>query len=653
MTGTLRATARNPVFVALMGLLVLVFLVSGVIGGGRLPDAFRTAKADSVVTAGAHDVSANDYRRIFEQDKQRYETQTKQDVTTEFLIRNGFDSQLLNEIALDQAQAEMLSRIGLIPDPSLVDSQIKQNPAFFDRVTGQFSEKQFLQYLGQLGLTPALAQAELTDIVAEKHFGSALEFGFRAPRAFTAMTAIAALQACDVSYFILDQRAVVPPTPPNDAELQAFMTAHAAQLTRPESRIITLVRFSASALKASSTPTPADIQKEFDFRKASLSSPETRSVVQIPVKSADDGARAARRLASGEDPATVARAFGTEPIVYDNKPRTGIADGKIAAAAFGLKAGQVAGPVQGDLGLAALKVTAVTPAKTASLESAQAAIVEDLRAKAARNKAYELSQKFDDARQAGASVADAARQAGATPTSVGPFTAQGAGLDGAPMPLITDKIAKTAFTLKAGEDSDIQDAGAGEYFALRVEKVLPPAPPPLEAVRGPLTQAYMHEKLVTALRAKADSLMDQIRQGKPMDQIAASVGASVTHEAGMQLIQSRKYAALGRDFLTAIFGEKAGAVFDAGGSSGVYIARLDAIRPGDPTTTAELLNAIGPRASADYLRDLVAATRVAARDAIKVQINLPLARRTMNVDPASIPEGGTAGGSKAAGTAAK
>jgi peptidyl-prolyl cis-trans isomerase D len=653
MTGTLRATARNPIFVALMGLLILVFLVSGVVGGGRLPDVFRAAKADSVVTAGAHDVSATDYRRIFEQDKQRYESQTKQEVTDEFLIRNGFDSQLLNEIALDQAQAEMLSRIGVIPDPSLVDSQIKQNPAFFDRVTGKFSDRQFLQYLGQLGLTPAQAQAELTDIVAEKHFGAALESGFQAPRAFTAMSAIAALQNRDVSYFVLDQRAVVPPAAPTDTQLQAFMTAHAAQLTRPESRVITLVRFSASDLKAGVAPTPADIQAAFDQKKGSLSSPEIRSIVQIPVKSAAEGAQAAHRLAAGEDPAAVARAFGSEPIIYTDKPRTGIADGKIATAAFGLKAGQVAGPIQGDLGLAALKVTAVTPAKTATLDSARAAIVEDLQTKAARNRAYELSQKYDEARQAGASVTDAASKAGVAAISVGPFTAQGTGLDGSPNALITEKIAKTAFGLKAGEDSDIEDAGAGEYFALRVERVLPPAIPPLDAVRGPITQAYMHDAISAALRAKADSLMDQIRQGKPMDQIAASVGATVSREAGMQLIQARKYAALGRDFLTTIFGEKAGAVFDAGGPSGVFIARLDAIRPGDPTTTAQLVNAIGPRASADYLRDLVAATRVAARDAVKVEINLPLARRTMNVDPASIPEGGAATGSKPAGTAAK
>jgi peptidyl-prolyl cis-trans isomerase D len=642
MTGTLRSTARNPVFIVLMGLLILVFLISGAVGGGRFTDAFRGAKADSVVTAGAHDMSANDYARIFEQDKQRYEEQTHQETTNEFLIRNGFDQQLLNEIALDQSEAEMLARAGIRPDAALVDAQIKQNPAFFDSVTGKFSDQQFLRYLARIGLSPTQAQAELGDLLAQKHFGAALQSGFRAPRAFVAMSAIAALQSRDVSYFILSGDAVVQPQPPTDAQLRAYLTAHATQLTRPETRIITLARFSAHDLAPSVTVTPAEIQSEFDRRKASLSSPETRTIIQIPVKTAADASRAAQRLEGGEDPAAIARAYGAEPVVYADKARANVADAKIAAVAFTLKAGQVAGPVQGDLGLAAIKVVKITPAKVATLDSAKAGITADLATKAARDKAYALSQAFDEARQAGSSIADAARKAGVTSVTLGPVTAQGAGLDGQRNPLVTDKIAKTAFTLKAGEDSDVQDAEPGEYYALRVEKVLPPALPTLDQVRAPLTQAYMREGLVAALRGKADALMEDLRRGKPMAEVASSVGAQVTRQTGMRLIQAQQYQALGRDFLGAIFGQKSGAVFDAGGPGGVFIAKLDAVTPGDLTTTAELVNAIEARASADYLRDVVDSTKSAAREAVRAQINLTLARKTMNVDPATMgPPGAT------------
>ena len=52
-----------------------------------------------------------------------------------------------------------------------------------------------------------------------------------------------------------------------------------------------------------------------------------------------------------------------------------------------------------------------------------------------------------------------------------------------------------------------------------------------------LTQAYMREQLVKALHAKADILMGQIRQGKSMEEAAASVGSTVTHLQSVELIK--------------------------------------------------------------------------------------------------------------------
>jgi peptidyl-prolyl cis-trans isomerase D len=643
MTGSLRSTARNPVAIALMGLLILVFLILGVGGGGRFPDAFRGARADSVITAGGHATSVSDFRRIFQQQKQRLEEQSKQTYTNEFLVNNGFDQELLRQIALDDGQTEMLARAGIAPDPSLIDAQIRQIPVAFDRVTGKFSERQFTEFLASQGLTPREVQTDLGDELAERHFTDAVASGFRAPRVYAALGAIAALQNRDVSYFVLEPKAVVQPLPPTDAQLLAFEKLHAAQLTRPEMRIISLVRFSAAALAPSVTVSDADIQKAFDSRKASLSTPETRTVVQIPVKTAAQGQEAAQRLAKGDDPGAIAHALGAEPVIYDNKPRTAIADGKLAAAAFAMKADQVAGPVQGDLGLAALKVTKITAATTPTLASARPAIEADLKTKAGQNKAYELSQKFDDARQSGASVADAAQKAGAPAVSVGPFTATGADGLGKPMPGLGDKIVKAAFALRAGEDSDIQDAGPGEYYAFKVDKVIPPSVPPLDEIRPLLTEAYMREQLSNALRAKADALIAQIKQGRSMDQLAATVGGTVTRQQGLQLIKAQQYQSLGREFLSQIFGQKTGAVFAAGGPTGVFIARLDAIRPGDPAATAQFLASIEPRVSQDYVRDLIASTKAAAEKAVKVNVNLPLARQAMGVEPASVGKTGTKG----------
>jgi peptidyl-prolyl cis-trans isomerase D len=632
MTGALRTTAKNPVAIAMMGLLILVFLILGVGGGGHLSDIFGGTHGDDVVVAGAHSMNAKDFQRVFEQNRQRFEEQTKQQVTTELLVKNGADKQLLGEIANDEALTEMLRRAGVNPDPSLVDNEIKKLPFAFDKVTGQFSEQQFIQFLANQGLTPREAEAELTDQLTQRHFTVAAQNGFTIPYAFAALNAVTGLQNRDISYFTLPASSVAQP-PPTDAQLTAFMHEHAQQLMRPEMRMITVALFSAKALAPTVKVDPAQVQKEFDFKKDTLSTPERRTVIEIPVRTPAQARAAGVRLFKGESPDVIAKSFGTEAVSFPDTAQSAIPDRKVATAAFSLSEGQIAGPVQGDLGMAVIKVSKITPASKPDFAAARPGIEADLRARAAQNQSYALSQKFDDARQGGASVADAARKAGVAVLTAGPVTSTGVDADGKPVATLTPQILKSAFARAQGEDGDLEDAGAGEHFAVHVDRVLPPSLPPLEEKRALLTQAYVREQVVKALKARADGLIAQINKGLPMDQAAAQAGAHVVQQAGMQRIQAQQYKALGEEMLRGVFTAKPKDVFEAGADNGVNIVRLDAIRPGDQTATAHAIQTIAPRLSQAYYQDVTTSLRQAARRQIKVSINYALAQQTLGVDP--------------------
>ena len=271
----------------------------------------------------------------------------------------------------------------------------------------------------------------------------------------------------------------------------------------------------------------------------------------------------------------------------------------------------------------------------------------DLRDKAARDRAYQQSQKFDDARQAGANIPDAAQKAGAQVVTIGPVNAKGLGLDGKSVAALSEKVLKAAFAQRAGEEADLQDAGAGEYFEVKVDKIIPPALPALAAARPQLTQAWLTQAYVAAIRARAESLMTRIRGGESLEAAAAEVGGHVVHEQGMQRIQAQKFQALGRDFLVNIFDAKPGAVFGAGGPTGIFIARVDAIRPGDVVSMAGVLDTIRGRLAQDYLRDVIASAKSAAQQAVTVKINLTLARQAIGVDPNLVGKPGDKGAAKA------
>src|SRR5258708_1413002 len=395
MTGTLRSTARNPVAIAIMGALILVFLVMGV-GGGRFPDAFRAVNADAVVSVGTHSLGSRDFDKVWEQQKQKYEQQSGQQFTNTFLVQNGVDLQLLDEVAKEQAGMEMLQRAGIIPGPTIVDNEIKKMSWAFDKVTGQFSEQQFVQVLGEQGITPRQAQAEITDELAVRHFGYAAAAGLQAPMLYVAVNAVQGTESRDVSYFTMGLSAVPTPAQPTDAHLQPSMKAHAAPLIQPEMRVLTQARFSAKDIAPNVKVDPAQVAKEFAFRKDTLSTPEKRSVVEIPVQTAADGAAATKRLGAGEDPAAIAKSMGAEVVTYADKPKTAIADRKLAQAAFTLKPGAVGGPVAGDLGMAAVKGVKVTPGSAATLASATPQLEAEIKQKMAAHQAYQQSQKFDE-----------------------------------------------------------------------------------------------------------------------------------------------------------------------------------------------------------------------------------------------------------------
>jgi peptidyl-prolyl cis-trans isomerase D len=108
------------------------------------------------------------------------------------------------------------------------------------------------------------------------------------------------------------------------------------------------VRFSASQLAPTIKVDEAEVQRQFNFRRDSLSEPERRTIVQVPAPNQAAATQVAARLRAGEAPAAVARALKVEPVRYEAQPRTAVVDRRAAAAAFALPAGGVSAPFQGD-----------------------------------------------------------------------------------------------------------------------------------------------------------------------------------------------------------------------------------------------------------------------------------------------------------------
>jgi peptidyl-prolyl cis-trans isomerase D len=642
-----RAFAKSWFGPAIMGLLVIAF---GFLGSGGIRSMFGGPISNAVVQAGSRVVTPNQFQKMFQRNEEAYQQRTGQTFPLEQALTEGADKGMLQDLAAQTAYSEMLSRTGIRPTDDVVAIELRRQAEsgqasalaqIFDSVTGKFRPEGLQQLLGNNGISMAEFQRELADSIADGDFASAVKQGYQTPRIYAAIQAALLVEARDVTFFVIPAASEPIPPKPTDAQLVALMQQHREQLTLPERRKLTIVRFSAKALAPTLTIDPKAVEQQFEAKKATYGKPELRSFVEIPLNDPRQAGAVGAALSRGEDPNAVAKSVGVDAVAYADQAQSAIADRKAADAAFTMKEGDVSGPVQGDFKTVVLKVIKVTPAQTPDLAAARAQIEADLRQSEAVDKVYDLSQKFDDLRQGGASIADAAAKLGLKAVSVGPVPADGKDpLSGQVDPMLSQKLLANAFQLPQGGDSDVeQDGDKGEYFAVHIDQIVPPNLPSLDepGIRQMLTQAYMQQTVISALQKKADDAQAALKKGATMEAVAASYGAKVAHQLGLQRAAAQQYQqAYGQPFLASVFGSKVGQVFAVGSDSlkGLVVARLDAVRPGDPKQVAQVLEIVRQRTSQGYLESLQEATRQAAVTMIKPHTDLALARNAMGVDAA-------------------
>lgn len=626
MLAAIRAFAKSWVAAVLMGVLIVSFALWGI------RDVFRGRISDAVIVAGSRTISSADFKREFDQQKSRYEQQYGQPIPVDVAVKGGLDRQVLDGLAGRESFAELLRKIGLQPSDKLVVAEIEKIPAFFDPVSGRFDKKAYAQRLADNGMTVPVFERMIRDELAQQHLLMGLASGLVVPRAYAAMAAVYGLESRDVSVIEIAPGNVAQPAPPTDEQLTAFMKSHASELMRPEFRALSLVRFSPEQVQTGPVD-QAEVLKRYNFRKDTLSKPETRTIVQIPAKDQAAAAQITARLAKGEAPAAVAKSLGVDAITYAQKPQSAISDRKVAAAAFQMKPGQVQ-TVQGELGLAVVRVDQVIPGHVVTLEEIRPALEAEVRKDAAASKVDALSQAYDDAHSKGANLTEAAQKAGVPVITIPPVAKQGLDQQAKPVPGLTQKILDTAFSLPAGGDSELVDAGNGEYFAVRVDKVIPPALPALADIKPELTRAWMMQEVAKRMEAKAGEIAARVKKGESLETVAASAGLKVSRITGLSRQTAAQNPTASQEILVQTFSGKPGDVFTARNKSfGYVVGKIDSVRAGDPAALAQAAEQARPQMTVSYLREMQDAAELAARQKIKPRIDTDRARAALGLEP--------------------
>lgn len=609
-----RNFAKSKWAMGLFALIILSFLIVG-----AQSDVFASLGPRHIITAGDRSVDSNQFRADFERVRANLQEQAGRPVSYEDMVKENLHQQYLDTQTQRLGFLDWAWKAGIRPGKELVLKQIRQIPAFFNQITGQFDKDLYTQALAQQNLTSEMLEQDLRDEYVSAHVGSAVFAGIQAPRVYAALLAGQALETRDGRWFTVTQDMAGRAGAPTDAQLTAFMKENEERLRSPEFRMISLVLFTPGANDPRPAITEDDVKERFEFRKAALVEPEKRTFVALTVPTKDAADKIAADLRAGQAPADVAKANNIQLGDYTATPQAAVGDPAVGAAVFGLSIDQVSAPVQGRLGFTVAKVSAIQAGQDVTLESARPALMQELQAEAVKAATYAKVEAFEKARQEGKNLADAATAAKARIIQLPPFTEQGQLPDGQPMNA-PRQVLESAYALSKGGESDVIDAGDGQYFAVRLDDIRPAALPSLEEVRAPLGQQWTMRENARRLSAKAEELAGRVRTGEDIAKVAAEAGAQLTVRTGVQ--QSRAaQTEVGEGVLRGLFGQSKGQVFsDAQSQTAFVVGRVDAIHAADPALAAPLAEQARPRLTEELANALaertigVAAARTKSRN---------------------------------------
>jgi len=637
MISGFRDFAKSKWAIALFALLIISFAIVG----GTQTDVFGGLGPRNVIEAGERSLTPVQFRADFDRIRNNLQQEQGRPVTLEDLVAENAHVQYLESQTRRLGFLNWAHQVGIRVDESLVLDRIREIPAFFDQITGRFDEATYQRMLAEQSITPVQLEDEFRDTAVSEHFAAAIAAGLRAPRIYGALVAARAFEVRDGSWFSVTQAMAGTTAPPTEAQLTAFLNENAEQLRRPEFRIASVIVFSDAPDATPPAVAEARIVERFEFRREALSTPERRTFTTLTVADRAAAERIASALRAGQSPDAVAGANNIEAVPYTDQPRSAVADPAIAAAVFALAADAVSAPVQGRVGFTVAKVTTIAPGQTATLESVRDAVIQELQLEDARARVFERVEAYEKARSDGKTLAQAVAEVGARIVQLPPFTQDGRLPDGQPLNA-PPQILENTWALAQGAESEVVDAGQGQYFVVRLDQIQAAALPALAEVREPLAQRWTQRENARRLTALAEQLAARVRGGDAIAAVAASAGATVITRTGVQQ-NAESQTDLGEGTLQGLFGQGRGQVFTGPASDTSYVVgRVDAVRAANPATSAPLADQIRPRISQEFVGGIGELLVGAAATRSGAESDPALALEALGIDaPATTPAAAT------------
>ncbi len=615
----LRKNVTKIVMVMMFSLLILSFAVWGI------GDIFRGGgKIEAVAEVGDIVIDQRTFSRQLSLEVNRLERRFNSQLDGGQIRALGIPGQVLRQMIIGVLLDEKAARMGLVVSEEQVKRRIVAEPSFQGE-TGAFDPSRFTQVLRLNGVSEDQYVSQLRQDIARGQLGRAATGGVAVSRHFL-----------DAFYTYREERRIaetilVPSgdgadlPEPDTAQLKEVHEAFSNRFESPEYRAVTLIELHPEDLLDEVAVSEEELEAEFEVRRDEFAEPERRSIEQLVFDSESEARVFKSALDGGQGFAEAADSLlGRAPIGLADVSQDDMAlqFPEFAAAVFSTTEGGHGGPAESPFGWHVFRVSAIEPALNPSLADVRDSLKEDIARRSAIDSIISIANQLDDEIAGGASLEEAAEQLGLKLRKLPALDRLGQDESGEKIALPTGaQLLSDIFAAAAGEESLLSETPDGIYFMFRVDGVTPAAIRPLEEVRTAVVDVWRTQEARAQARIRADGLAERVRLGEKMPEVAAAANLNVDTTAPIDRFGSEPSAVAMPDLTTRLFELAIGEVVVAEAPEGPVIARLIEIKPGDPTSAPEAIDALDTALAEGLQNDLLAAFTGELERTLGVRIN--------------------------------
>jgi len=589
--------------------IIMGLLFVGLVGFGSTG---LTGNVRSLGQAGDKEIAIQSYANALRRQINTFSQQLGEPLSFQQAQAIGLDGQVLAQIVTTRTLDNEVARLGLSAGDERIAAEIVNIQAF-SGLDGSFDRALYADQLARNGLTEAEFEAGLREDLARALLQGAVLGGIAPPDTFATTIAAWLGERRALTWAALGPESLTTPLPaPTEAELQAHYEANPDAFTRPEQRHLTYAWVTPSMIRDGVTVADKDVRDLYDQRIDEYVQPERRLVERLVFGTQEEADAARARLDAGEvtfDALVAERGLDLADIDMGD---VAIGDlGEAGEAVFAAAPGDVTGPAMSSLGPALFRMNAVLAAQEIPFEDAAPDLRAELADQRARRIIAEMQGGMTDLIAGGATLEDLADR---TDMELGAITWSEGVADGI---AAYAPFREAAATIAEGDFPELVELDDGGLFALRLDRIDPPALIPFDEVRAEVEAGWRVAATAEALLARAEEAATAIAAGASFE----DQGLTPTVEDA--LTRRDFVAGTPPDFLTRAFALAPGETAVLQNGDGAIVLRLDAVTAADmadPAVAADV-EALTAQTRNDIAEDIFAAYAEALQSRTEIVID--------------------------------